>query len=63
MLTQQLVVVQKERDELYQRFSNCIYEVQEKTGLKNLILERKMETLGEALEVTDAQVKRFRSCH
>jgi len=53
---QQCDVVQKERDEYYKRFQSAIYEVQQKSGLKNLLLEKKLDTVEEALEVTDAQV-------
>ena len=51
--------MQAERDELYDRYQKCIYQVQQKTGLKNLLLEKKKETLGEALEIADAQVGSF----
>jgi hypothetical protein len=42
--------VQKERDDLYNKFVSSIYEVQQKSGLKNMLLEKKLETLSEALE-------------
>lgn len=42
--------IQKERDDLYNKFVSSIYEVQQKSGLKNMLLERKLETLSEALE-------------
>lgn len=35
--------VQAERDELYQKFTKAINEVQQKTGFKNLLLERKLK--------------------
>jgi len=53
---QQCDIVQKERDEYYRKFQSTIYEVQQKSGLKNLLLEKKLDTVEEALEVTDAQV-------
>jgi len=56
VLTQQYEKVAKERDELYDRFQGAVYTVQERVGLKNIVLEKKLETLGEQLEVTDAQV-------
>ena len=56
VLTQHYESVEKERDELYGRFQGCVYTVQEKVGLKNFMLEKKLTTLNEQLEVTDAQV-------
>eukprot|EP00397_Hematodinium_sp_SG-2012_P024604 GEMP01025633.1.p1 GENE.GEMP01025633.1~~GEMP01025633.1.p1 ORF type:complete len:478 (+),score=113.13 GEMP01025633.1:44-1435(+) len=53
---QQCDVVQGERDDYYKKFQSAIYEVQQKGGLKNLLLEKKLDTVEEALEVTDAQV-------
>lgn len=45
-----------ERDELYAKFEQSIYDVQQKTGLKGLILERKLEALSEELEKKEAQL-------
>ncbi|CAD7922916.1 unnamed protein product [Amoebophrya sp. A120] len=56
VLLQQTERVERERDELYHKFSDCIYKVQQRTGLKNLLLEKKLSTLGEQLEITDAEV-------
>ena len=42
--------VQSERDELYDRFVKAIHEVQQKSGLKNILLEKKLSTLADALE-------------
>lgn len=56
VLQQQLSNVTQERDELYSNFQNAIYDVQQKAGLKNLILEKKIDTVEEALETTEAQV-------
>merc|ERR1719236_103561 len=50
VLHQQLKQIQEERDNLYLKFQNSIYEVQQKSGLKNLILENKLNTVEEALE-------------
>merc|ERR1719161_807465 len=49
VLHQQLKQIQEERDNLYLKFQNSIYEVQQKSGLKNLILEKKLDTVEEAL--------------
>eukprot|EP00026_Physarum_polycephalum_P007614 Phypoly_transcript_07678.p1 GENE.Phypoly_transcript_07678~~Phypoly_transcript_07678.p1 ORF type:complete len:511 (+),score=118.03 Phypoly_transcript_07678:41-1573(+) len=56
VLEQKFEQVQKERDDLYNKFVSSIYEVQQKSGLKNMLLEKKLETLSEALESKDAQL-------
>jgi len=56
VLQQQLTTVSAERDELYGKFQHAIYDVQRKSGLKNLILEKKIDSIEEALETTEAQV-------
>lgn len=45
-----------ERDELYQKFAKAIQEVQQKSGFKNLLLERKLGTLTDTLEKKEAQL-------
>lgn len=50
------VQVQQERDELYQKFTKAILEVQQKSGFKNLLLERKLEALTDTLEKKEAQL-------
>ncbi|XP_061073927.1 dynein regulatory complex subunit 4-like isoform X2 [Conger conger] len=44
------LAIQKERDELYQKFTKAILEVQQKSGFKNLLLEKKLSALAETLE-------------
>jgi len=56
VLQQQLNTTSSERDELYTKFQHAIYDVQQKSGLKNLLLEKKIDTVEEALETTEAQV-------
>ncbi|XP_064129677.1 dynein regulatory complex subunit 4 isoform X2 [Loxodonta africana] len=46
----------KERDQLYQKFTAAIQEVQQKTGFKNLVLERKLKALSTAVEQKEAQL-------
>lgn len=53
---QQQDTVTSERDELYEKFQHAIYDVQQKSGLKNLILEKKIDAVEEALETTEAQM-------
>lgn len=47
--------VQQERDELYRKFTAAIQEVQQKTGFKNLVLERKLQALNAAMEKREVQ--------
>lgn len=56
VLLQQHNYVVKERDEVFNKFQDSILEVQQKTGLKNLILEKKLETISETLEAKDVQL-------
>lgn len=48
--------VQKERDDLYQKFTTAINEVQQKTGFKNLLLERKLQGLLDLLEKKEVEL-------
>lgn len=48
--------VQAERDELYQKFTQAINEVQQKTGFKNLLLERKLKGLLSVLEKKEVEL-------
>lgn len=48
--------VQDERDDLYQKFTKAINEVQQKTGFKNLLLERKLIGLASLLEKKEVQL-------
>jgi len=56
VLQQRFGKIETERDELYARFEASIYEMQQKMGLKGLLLERKVEALHEALEKKEAQL-------
>ena len=42
--------VESERDDLYDKFVASIHDVQQKTGFKNLLLEKKLSTLADQLE-------------
>jgi len=48
--------VEKERDELYDKFESTIYDVQQKSGFKNILLERKLQAINESLEKKEAQL-------
>nr|XP_005999251.1 PREDICTED: growth arrest-specific protein 8 isoform X2 [Latimeria chalumnae] len=56
ILEQRFEKVQVERDELYKKFVKAIQEVQQKSGFKNLLLERKLQTLEDVLEKKEAQL-------
>ncbi|MBH0219680.1 hypothetical protein GH793_15990, partial [Listeria monocytogenes] len=50
VLEQRFSKVQQERDELYQKFTKAVLEVQQRSGFKNLLLERKLDALTDVLE-------------
>ena len=56
VLQQRFSQVEKERDELYEKFESAVYQVQQKSGFKNLLLEKKLEAMNETLEKKDAQL-------
>ncbi|XP_008933737.1 PREDICTED: growth arrest-specific protein 8, partial [Merops nubicus] len=56
VLEQRFSKVQAERDELYQKFTKAINEVQQKTGFKNLLLERKLKGLLSLLEKKEVEL-------
>ncbi|XP_063802001.1 dynein regulatory complex subunit 4 [Pseudophryne corroboree] len=56
VLEQRFQKVQDERDELYKKFTAAIQEVQQKSGFKNLLLEKKLRALAEHLEKKEAQL-------
>jgi len=56
VLVQRFSIVQKERDELYEKFESTIYDVQQKSGFKNLLLEKKVEELEKEREKKEAQL-------
>ncbi|MCO5614785.1 hypothetical protein L7F22_069069 [Adiantum nelumboides] len=55
-LQQKFGEVTNERDELYKRFENGVFEMQRKSNLKNLLTQRKVQVLEETLEKKDAQI-------
>ncbi|XP_056135035.1 dynein regulatory complex subunit 4 [Lampris incognitus] len=56
VLVQRFSEVEKERNELYNKFTKAILEVQQKCGFKNLLLERKQEAMTETLVKKEAQL-------
>lgn len=59
MKLQQFEYLQREKQELYEKFHELVYELHKKTGLRNLILEKKVETILEANETKDAQINQI----
>jgi hypothetical protein len=53
---QQMQYLEREKQQLYDEFHRLVYELHRKTGLRNLILEKKVETILEANETKDAQI-------
>ena len=51
---QQFQYLAKEKKDLFDEFHRLVYEIHQKTGLRNLILEKKHETIQESLETKDA---------
>ncbi|XP_065915362.1 dynein regulatory complex subunit 4-like [Dysidea avara] len=56
VLEQRFSQIQRERDELYNKFVKAIHEVQQKSGFKNLLLEKKLTALADTLEKKEAQL-------
>ena len=59
MKLQQFQYLKQERQRLFEQFHKIVYEVHQKTGLRNLILEKKIETIHESLETKDAQINQI----
>ena len=53
---QKFLQVQAERDDIYEKFENSIYDVQQKSGLKSMMLEKRIELMQEDMEKKDAQI-------
>jgi septal ring factor EnvC (AmiA/AmiB activator) len=56
VLSQRFTKVERERDDLYARFEASVYELQQKAGLKGVLLERKLEAAYEVLEKKESQL-------
>lgn len=53
---QQFEYLKSEKQHLFDEFHRLVYEIHQKTGVRNLILEKKYETIQESLETKDAQI-------
>lgn len=47
---------EKERERLFEIFNNAVYSIQQKEGLNNLILEKKISAVSEELEIKNLQL-------
>lgn len=56
IIEQRFEKVQTQRDEIYEKFIKAIHEVQQKSNLKNLLLEKKLTALTETLEKKQVQL-------
>eukprot|EP00743_Colponemidia_sp_Colp-15_P002696 GILK01002921.1.p1 GENE.GILK01002921.1~~GILK01002921.1.p1 ORF type:complete len:476 (-),score=159.29 GILK01002921.1:60-1487(-) len=56
MLEQKYKKVQEERDELYSRFETSIHDLRRKAEYKNVVLEKKLNTMVEQFERKQAQL-------
>ena len=56
---QQFQYLETEKKQLFEEFHKIIYEIHQKTGLRNLVLEKKLETIQESLETKDAQINQI----
>lgn len=56
---QQYQYLEKEKQYLFDEFHRLVQEIHQKTGLRNLILEKKLETIQESLETKDAQINQL----
>lgn len=48
--------MQAERDKLHESFIAAVLEVQQKTGLKNVLLKNKIDSLYENVEIQEATI-------
>jgi growth arrest-specific protein 8 len=56
VLSQRFTKIEAERNELFTKFESSVQEVQQKTGLKKMLLEKKVEALNQALEKKQTQL-------
>ena len=56
VLQQRHAKVESERNQLYSKFEASIYSVQQKTGVRNLLLEKKLSALSSVVEHKEAQL-------
>ena len=55
-MQQRFADMERERDELYQRFESSVGDVERRVGYRNILLEKKVSALQDALEKRDVQL-------
>lgn len=53
---QQYQYLIKEKEEVFENFHRHIYQLHQKTGLKNLVLTKQIETIQESIDIKEAQL-------
>jgi hypothetical protein len=48
--------MEEEKKSLFAEFHRLVYEMHQKTGLRNLIMEKKLETIQESLDAKEASI-------
>lgn len=56
VLSQRFIKIEAERNDLFAKFESSVHEMQQKTGLKKMLLEKKVEALNQALEKKQTQL-------
>jgi len=54
VLDQRLEILRKEKEDLHEKLNSTVLEVKEKTGFKNLLLEKKVDLMDKEMERADA---------
>ena len=65
VLEQRFSRLRRERDDLYEKFQDALYDVQQKAGFKGLLLQKKLDVAHSELEKKEAhltEVWRIGSC-
>ncbi|CAM6090304.1 unnamed protein product [Calypogeia fissa] len=56
VLQEKVGQAQEERDAVIKKFESSVYEIQQKSGLKSMLLEKKVHVLSESLEKKETQM-------
>lgn len=56
---QQFTYLEEEKKSLFDEFHRLVYEMHQKTGLRNLIMEKKLETIQESLDAKEASINQI----
>ena len=57
MWKQKIHYLEKEKDSFTNKYKENLHMLEQKAGLRNLILEKKLETIEDNIEIKDAQLK------